>query len=308
MAHGLLLSLLSAFCYGMSPILYKLGYEAGLAELDLLQYRFLVATVLIFLLLAFTAPSHLRPNSKLLLKAAFTGLVLYCLQSFLFLKALRYIPASTTSLILYFYPVTVTLLSVALFKSPLTRTTTIALLLSLGGCILVSMDSIHRQYDVTGILLALGAMAVFSVYMITVQVVVRSDRPLTFTFYVFLFVTLAFSSLHDPLAVRSFNGEQIVLCLLLGIVPTAMAVPLLYFAVQKIGSAMASLFSTFEPVATVVAATLILQERITLPQLLGMLLILGGITLPNLHLARVHSRIAAPPRPRTPGQDPRPFE
>jgi drug/metabolite transporter (DMT)-like permease len=176
-----------------------------------------------------------------------------------------------------------------------------ALLLSLSGCILVSLDSIHRRHDITGILLALGAMAVFSVYMITVQVVVRTDRPLTFTFYVFLFVALAFSSLHDPLAIRAYDGRQILLCLLLGIVPTAMAVPLLYFAVQKIGSAMASLFSTFEPLATVVAAAIVLQERVTLPQLMGMLLILGGIILPNLHLIVLHRTAAAQPLPRPPG-------
>jgi drug/metabolite transporter (DMT)-like permease len=300
-AHGLLLSLLSALCYGMSPILYKLGYEAGLGEMDLLQYRFIVATLLIFLLLALTAPSRLKPTPGLLLKAAFTGLVLYCLQSYLFLKALRFIPAATTSLILYFYPVTVTLLSAAIFKSRLNRVTCTALLLSLSGCILVSLDSIHRRHDITGILLALGAMAVFSVYMITVQVVVRTDRPLTFTFYVFLFVALAFSSLHDPLAIRAYDGRQILLCLLLGIVPTAMAVPLLYFAVQKIGSAMASLFSTFEPLATVVAAAIVLQERVTLPQLMGMLLILGGIILPNLHLIVLHRTAAAQPLPRPPG-------
>jgi drug/metabolite transporter (DMT)-like permease len=211
-AHGLLLSVLSAFCYGMSPILYKLGYASGLGEMDLLQYRFIVATLLIFLLLLVTSPASLRPTPSLLLKAAFTGLVLYCLQSYLFLKALRYIPAATTSLILYFYPVTVTLLSIFFFKSRLNRTTCIALLLCLAGCILVSLDAIHREHDITGLLLALGAMAVFSVYMITVQFVVRTDRPLTFTFYVFLFVALAFSSLHDPLALRAFDARQMLIC------------------------------------------------------------------------------------------------
>jgi drug/metabolite transporter (DMT)-like permease len=303
-AHGLLLSVLSAFCYGMSPILYKLGYASGLGEMDLLQYRFIVATLLIFLLLLVTSPSSLRPTTSLLLKAAFTGLVLYCLQSYLFLKALRYIPAATTSLILYFYPVTVTLLSIFFFRSRLNKVTCIALLLCLAGCVLVSLDAIHREHDITGLLLALGAMAVFSVYMITVQFVVRTDRPLTFTFYVFLFVALAFGSLHDPLALRAFDARQMLICLLLGIVPTALAVPLLYFAVQKIGSAMASLFSTFEPVATVVAAALILQERITLPQLSGMLLIIGGIVLPNLHLTTLHRRTAGQPPPGAATHDP----
>jgi drug/metabolite transporter (DMT)-like permease len=279
---GLLLSILSAICYGMSPILYKLGYASGLGELDLLQYRFIFAFVLVFILLAATSPSQLRPTFSLLAKAAFTGLVLYCLQSYLFLKSLRYVPAATTSLILYFYPVTVTLLSAAIFKSRLTRVGCAALLLALSGCVLVSIDAVQRQYDLAGILLALGAMAVFSVYMITVQFVVRTDRPLTFTLYVFLFVALAFGMLHDPLAMRSFDVRQIVICLLLGIVPTALAVPLLYYAVRRIGSAWASLFSTFEPVATLVAAAVVLHEPITGAQVAGMCLIIGGIALPSL--------------------------
>jgi drug/metabolite transporter (DMT)-like permease len=288
--HGLLLSLLSALCYGMSPILYKLGYASGLGEMDLLQYRFIIAGVMIFALLAVTSPSQLKPSLPLLGKAAFTGLVLSCLQSYLFLKSLRYIPAATTSLILYFYPVTVTLLSAAIFKSRLTRVGYTALAMALTGCILVSMDAVQRRYDIVGILLALGAMAVFSVYMITVQFVVRTDRPLTFTLYVFLFVALAFSMLHDPLAMRNYDARQIVLCLLLGIVPTALAVPLLFYAVKRIGSAWASLFATFEPVATLVAAAIVLHEPVTWVQFAGMCLIIGGIALPTMVFLRLPAR------------------
>jgi drug/metabolite transporter (DMT)-like permease len=250
--------------------------------MDLLQYRFIFAFALVFVLLATTSPSQLKPTLPLLAKAAFTGLVLYCLQSYLFLKSLRYIPAATTSLILYFYPVTVTLLCAAIFKSRLSRVGCTSLLLALIGCVLVSIDAVQRQYELTGILLAFGAMAVFSVYMITVQFVVRTDRPMTFTLYVFLFVALAFGTLHDPMAIRSYDVRQIVLCLLLGIVPTALAVPLLYYAVRRIGSAWASLFSTFEPVATLAAAAIVLHEPITPAQIAGMCLIIGGIALPSL--------------------------
>lgn len=290
MTHGLILSLLSALCYGMSPILYKLGFREGLCVLDMLSLRFLIASVLFLVFVLVSDRSLLKASWSLLAKAAFTGMILYLLQSYFFIKALEYIPAATTSLILYLYPVTVTLLSLIFLGFRLTRILVLALIFPIIGVALVSLDALYGTFNPLGILFAFGAMLVFSVYMITVQIVVKTDRPFTFTLYVFFFVTLAYCLIHPPTAVINLNLKQSAICILLGLVPTALAVPLLYKAIEKVGSATAAIFSTFEPVATLIAAALILHEQITLLQLLGMVLIVAGIIIPNAHQISLRKR------------------
>jgi len=75
--------------------------------------------------------------------------------------------------------------------------------------------------------------------------------------------------------------------MVLGLVPTALAISLLYLAIERIGSAWVSIFSTFEPVATLAAAHLLLGEEVALLQLGGAALIIAGIVLPNARLLRL---------------------
>jgi drug/metabolite transporter (DMT)-like permease len=64
------------------------------------------------------------------------------------------------------------------------------------------------------------------------------------------------------------------------------AVTFLYLAIEKVGSAYASIFSSIEPVATLAAAALLLEENVVLLQVGGAALIVAGIVLPNLQLLR----------------------
>jgi drug/metabolite transporter (DMT)-like permease len=292
MLHGFLLSILSAACYGMSPILIKLGLQSGLSPLDLIQYRFVFAALLVLAYLLVTDRGSLRPSPATLAKAAASGIGLYALQSWCFLSALRYIPAATTSLILYFYPVVVTCLSAVLFRARPERSVLVSLAIVVLGCSLVSYDALNRSMDPRGIAYACVAMVVFSVYMVANQAFMRTERPLPFTLYVLAFVAATFCLIHDPLAMARFDGRQILICVLTGLVPTAMAVPLLYLAIGKIGSARVSIFSTFEPVTTLSAAAVFLGEAIDPFQIAGMFLIVGGIALPNFRLLTIRRAVA----------------
>ena len=72
------------------------------------------------------------------------------------------------------------------------------------------------------------------------------------------------------------------LALSLGLVSTAIAYVFHFRAVETVGSAYTSIFSTFEPIMTVVMAFAVLGEDIVLLQIAGVLLIVAGIVMPNL--------------------------
>jgi drug/metabolite transporter (DMT)-like permease len=207
-----------------------------------------------------------------------------------------YIPASSSALILYFYPVVVTLLSILFLRMRANRIVLLSLILVISGCSLVFYDAFLKALDIRGILFILATMLIYSCSLIVTQIFLREERFLTLTFYMVLFTALAFLPVHNPLHAFDLNGRQLLLCLSLGLIPTAIAYIFLFRAIETVGSAYTAIFSTFEPVTTVVMSFLVLNENIVFYQVLGMVLIIAGIILPNLKELVVGKR-----RPATAG-------
>jgi drug/metabolite transporter (DMT)-like permease len=116
------------------------------------------------------------------------------------------------------------------------------------------------------------------------------ERPLSLTFYAILFTGLMFSAVHPPMRLSALTLVQLGILVSLALVPTVIAITFLFRAIEEIGSAQTSIFSTVEPVVTVSAAYFILQEHIALFQIVGMFLIICGIIYPNLGLATSQSK------------------
>src|SRR5258708_6093545 len=105
--RGLALILLSTVAYGAMPILAKVAYGSGVRPIPLLAWRFLLASLLFALLPPGPAPP-ISGRQRLTLWAIGGVFVVNALCYF---KALETVPASTVALLLYTYPVIVTLFS-----------------------------------------------------------------------------------------------------------------------------------------------------------------------------------------------------
>lgn len=284
---GMVCAAASAACFGMLAILGKLAYARGFAPAEILQYRFGLGALMLLAWFAATNRAVLRARPRTILKAAFLGVALYPVQSLSFMTALKYIPATTTSLILYFYPVAVTLVSALLFKTRLDRVVGGALLLLVAGCALVFYDAFLRDINHTGLALATASMLIFSAYLIVLEWLLKGENAQTISFYCVLSAAVVYTIMCPPLRFPELDAGGKALTLALGLVPTALAVTLLYRAVDLIGSASASICSTLEPITTVLASALWLGEEVVAVQVLGMALILAGIVLPNVQALRL---------------------
>lgn len=289
---GFIYAALSACCFGMLAVLGKVSMAHGLEAKEILQFRFGFAALMLFGWYALMDRSVLRARPKTLCKAAFLGIGLYPVQSFCFMSSLKYIPAATTSLILYFYPVAVTILSALLFKTRLDRLVALSLSLLVAGCGLVFFDAFLRSTSQTGLTLAVAAMLIFSLYLLCLEYLLAGENPRTISVYVVLATALVYTVMAPPARFPDLDLFTKGLAVLLGLVPTALAVTLLYRSVELVGSAKASICSTLEPITTVLASALILGEAIVPIQVAGMVLILAGILLPNVRLLRLSKATA----------------
>src|ERR671932_117232 len=141
---GPALCLLSAACFGAMAVFGKLAYQAGVTPSGLLLLRFVLAAALLGALLA----------------------VLY-------FSALERIDASLVVLVLYTYPLLVTVASALLGRERLTRARATAVALASGGIGLVLLGAGGVAFDVVGGGLAFGAAGVYTVYILVADTVVH---------------------------------------------------------------------------------------------------------------------------------------
>ncbi|TCK59956.1 DMT family transporter [Seleniivibrio woodruffii] len=284
MLKGIIAAALSAICYGTLVIFGKIGMTLELTSVRMLTLRFIFAAILLFLFFGIKDIRQLRPTKTMLAKCAFLGIFFYLGQSLMFFRSIEYIPASTASLILYFYPLVVLIISVIFLKEKFRMSSLFSVLLILGGCSLVFFDAFQRSFDIRGIMFAGLSVILFSTYLIVAQIILKNENSTTATFYVTLFTAIGYTVLNGGTGLAGITQQQLALCVALGLIPSALAMWLLYAGLKIIGAAYTSIFSSIEPVMTLILAGIFLGEEIVAFQIFGVILLIAGIIVPNLRL------------------------
>ncbi len=275
--YGFILIFISAVFFGAIPIFTEFLYRESLNSQSVLFFRFAFAAVIMWILV-FSLKKKL-PEKRDLITLFLLGFLGYAGQSFSYFKALVFIPPSLVSILLYLYPVIVTLISIFVLKERITLRKITALILAVGGTILVI--GFQKGSDIRGILLGISAAVIYSVYIITSSDVLKRNNALSSTAVIFSSASLFFfgfcMNTELILPSTSFGWTNIFL---LSIVATSLAAYSFFEGIRLIGAVNSSMLSTFEPVATIFLTAAVFNYRITLLQGGGtMLIILSAILL-----------------------------
>ena len=263
----------SAVAFGTLGVFGKLGEGDGLTLPSFLALRFGIAACV--LLLIIMARRELRmPKRGTALRVGVMG-VLYAGQSLCYFGSLRTVPAAVTSILLYTYPVIVTLLARLLFRERLSLSRAGALLGACIGVLLVVDPFVVRRLDAGGIALGLGSALVYSMYILYGTVVMRKVEPLQATAgiaavacAVLLVTGVATGEL------RGFAASGWLVVLGTALIPTVLAATAFLAGLRLVGPTVASALSTLEPVSTAVLAMLVLGETLSALRWMG-----GALTL-----------------------------
>ena len=158
---GMFLIVISAAAFGSLGILGRFAYADGLDAITLLFIRFSVAAVLMASLLILRRERLPRGSTMGWLVGM--GAIGYVGQSYCYLTAVKYASPGLVALLLYLYPIIVALLSIAILHEKVTRAKILALCLALTGIALIVRP---EGGQLPGILLALAAAGIYSVYII----------------------------------------------------------------------------------------------------------------------------------------------
>ncbi|WP_432877777.1 DMT family transporter [Kribbella sp. CA-245084] len=255
----------------------KLAYDAGVSVDALLLVRFGLAGGL--LLIVALARGSLRNLPR---RAVLTGLGMgvfgYAAQSGLYFSALARLDASLVALILYLYPILVMVAALALRRERASRRRVWALATALVGIGLVLSGALSGQFDVLGVLLALGAPIVYTGYILVGDSLTADVPPLALTALV---CTGAFGTF---LVLGLFRGVDLDFAPIgwlwlaaVALISTVAAILLFFAGMARVGPSVASILSIFEPVVTVGAAAVVFGEQLSATQWIGGALVLSAV-------------------------------
>ncbi len=277
---GSLQVIASGICFGFLGFFGKSAFERGFAPGELLSLRFSMAAVMMFLGYFIFDRSLLKLSKKYILYSLALGVFGYALFSSCYFMALQGVSASLTVLLLYTYPLFVSLFSILFFQERVTKTGWLALglsLLGLVGLVWGEWSASSPIYLVYGFCSAVF----YALYVIISGKILKGVNPLSTSFYMQLGAGLSLGLLHfrdidRPLFLLQNNFLFIGV---MSFVCSILAMTLFLQGLQKIKASDASLLSMTEPFFGVVIATIFLGENLLPIQMLG-----GGLVCVGLWL------------------------
>jgi drug/metabolite transporter (DMT)-like permease len=288
------LIVLGSLQFGGVVVLGKLVTDAGLPVPAYLAVRFAVAAVLLAAALAVTGQPLAAARGERW-RLVVLGMAGYGLEAGLFFAALRHGSAATATLLFFIYPVLVTLLVAVAGRGLPGGLVAVALCSSVAGAALVVVAGHGLVISGVGVLFALAAALVFSLYLLGADVVLDRTNSLTGSMWVSAAAAVALAAA----AAVSGTGAWPVGLAQWGPVLgsgafTAGAFVCLLAGLRRIGPVRAAIVSATEPLAASVLAVIFLRESLSAATVVGGTLILAGAV--TASLAR-HDR---PPDPSSP--------
>jgi drug/metabolite transporter (DMT)-like permease len=292
-ATGAFLCLASAAAFGAMGVFAKLAYDEGATVGTLLAARFGLAALLLWLVVIVTDRARgLRSIARRDVAIALAlGAVGYGAQAGGYFAALERLDASLLAMLVYTFPVMVTVTSIALRREPASRRTVAALVLASTGLVLVLAGAAAGAMDALGTALGLGAAVVYTGYILISEGIAARLGPLALSTLVCTgaATTLTLAALAggdlDPASVSATGFGWLGG---LAVVSTVGAIALFFAGLRRVGPSAASILSTLEPVVTVALAFAAFGESLGPAQLAGGALVLSAVLAVRVPVNRIH--------------------
>ncbi len=300
-AGGVLLVVTGTLLLSSKGIFAKLLYAHGVDWQSLTTIRMLLALPLFWLFALWRlgpAPLLYTLSPRMLLLSAAAGFLCYYAGAMANFYALTLIDASLERVLLFTYPALVVLARIVSTRRVGEPGVLVALLLTWVGTVLVvgGLDLALLQQNAEGALMVLICAATLAVYFLINERVGRDVSSTSFTTWA---MTAASGGLAAHYALSpgwsTVSVSPQAWPWLIAMVVIATVAPLFMIAegVRRIGAERAALVSTVGPPATIVLAWLILDELLSLAQLMGA----GLIVLTIAWLERPGTRSRSLPLP-----------
>ncbi len=277
---GALCVSLAGILWGIIGLFVRALGDAHLTSMDIVGARAIVASGLLFVLLAlFDRKSlHLRLRDVWCFLGSGLGSIVFF--NYCYFTAVQMMSLASAAVLLYTAPAFVMVLTRVFFGEAFTRRKLCSLVLTFFGCVLVTgVLGSETPLSVAGILFGLGSGLGYGLYTIFGKFAMeRGYGARTITFYTFFVAAIAASAMHGTAQIAA-AAETSALPYMLGLGAFSTVLPfLLYTAgLQTLSGSRASILASIEPVTAAVLGVAVYHEALQPVTLAGIALVLVGI-------------------------------
>ena len=237
------------------------------------------ASLLVFVLLR-KKLSREKLSARQLLSMLLNGALLGINWIFLF-EAFSYTTIAKATLAYYMEPTILLLLSPLLFKEKLTPRKLLCAAAALFGMVLVSGvigSTETAPNDLRGILFGLGGACFYTSVVVLNKKIEGVDpyRKTIIQLFSAALVLLPYLLTRQEFASMTIDGRMLVLVLIVGVIHTGIVYALYFGSMGGLKAQTISALGYIDPVTAMLLSALVLHERLSLPGLIGALLIIGS--------------------------------
>ncbi|MGB5419329.1 DMT family transporter [Algibacter sp.] len=287
--YGIGLGVLGIVMFSSKAVMVKLAYNYHVDAINVLLLRMLFSFPF-YLIIAYLYSNQntvVKPNNKDYLWLVFFGFVGYYLASYFDFVGLTYIKASLERIILFLYPTIVLLLNKFFLKQPINKIQWLAIGLSYLGIVFAFSDEVSISGSDTylgGFFILLSAIT-YASYLVGSGWLIPKFGVMKFTAYAMIVscvCVFVHYSLISELNLFSFSWEVYALGGAIAVFATVIPSFLVSASIKMISSSNFAIVAGIGPISTIVLAAIFLNERLTLLQLFGALVVILGILLVSL--------------------------
>lgn len=277
MVTGLLCVAAAAALLGIMPTMQKQLLMNGLSIYSLLFFTNLTTNIVCLLLISLKK-RRLKIRKEQLIQCVLMGIFGQLLTGFLLNSSYLFLPVGTTMMLNFLYPSIVCILMGTLFKEGFTRLQLTAIGVSVLG--MIFLTGAGGEMPVIGVALAVASAFTYSGYLVANEKGPANELPIEVKL---LYITIPGSIIYFSLSVitNTFTipagaSEWIMLIVGSGLFSAGGFFMMLY-GVNRLGAATASFVSMFEPVVSVVFATVWFHDPVTVGIAVGGVLVIMSI-------------------------------
>ncbi len=196
--------------------------------------------------------------------------------------SLDYTSVASSTVLVNIHPILVILITYLIWKKGLTPWSLGSVLLTLLGMVILNYgDFSLGQEHLKGNLWAMAGAGFFTLHLFCTAHLRKKLEivPYTLLLYAFGTIIMLLWVLLSGAALSGYSGQDYLMFLLLALVSTLLGQTLLSWCLKYLPTTLVSLSSLGEPVVAAILAYFLFQEKLNLWQVIGCLLVMGGIAL-----------------------------
>lgn len=276
--YGYLAIIFTMIVWGLSYISIKIALEV-FTPIALVFFRYVFASIF-FVLFMVIRKENFRFELKdlpLFFLSSFIGVVLYFYFESM---GLKYLTASTSSIILSLVPLVIMISNYVFYKEMLNKIKIFTIFSSIIGIYLIVVADTNGKNSFYGYIFMILAVVFWAVFSETTSRLTKKYNELkvaAIQAYIALILYLPFIFLQD-INYELVKTDHWLHVILLGVVASAISFILYVFAMKIIGTTESGLFVNFIPIVTIIFGILILKEVLTAKQVIGTFIIIGSMS------------------------------